>query len=263
MRRGSDRKPEEQANYLASVSDLMSALLYVFILAIVVFMLNMRSAEENLLKAEETLRRTEEEKQEEILQLRGADLALAEFLERLQSALQERGLNVHIDLEHGALRLPEEILFRSGRVEFNPGAKENLEMLAEELEKILPCYSGGSNCPDRKWDANLEAIFVEGHTDDQPVREGSHFRDNWELSAARSIRTFDVLMSHRPALRSFMSSKNEPLFGIAGYADSRRVDMETTPEARQKNRRIDLRFLMSPPKRLLAEEGQLKVGEET
>lgn len=254
MMHHSSKEPTEEGSYLASVSDLMSALLYIFILAVVVFTLD-------LLTAEESVREVEAEKREEIRQLRGADDARAEMLERLESALRQRGLTVEIDVEHGVVRLPEEVLFRSGRDQFNPGGEERLAMLAEELEILLPCYSFGGDCPDRNFEASLEAVVVEGHTDDQPLRAGSQFRDNWELSAARSIRTFGVLMAHRPQLRTFVNQKGEPLFGIAGYADSRRVAPETTPEARERNRRIDLRFIMSVPKKYIVEGDSLREEE--
>lgn len=250
MRRRSNGQPAEEGSYLASVSDLMSGLLYVFILAVAIFTLDLLTAEESVLQVEA-------EKREEIRQLRGADEARVELLRRLKEALQVRGLSVEIDMEHGVLRLPEEILFRSGRDQFNPGGEERLEALAKELEALLPCYSVGSACPDRTFEASLEAVVVEGHTDDQPLRAGAGFRDNWELSAARSIRTFSVLMGHRPTLQAFVNQKDEPLFGIAGYADSRRVDPGTTAEARERNRRIDLRFIMGVPQRYVAEGRQL------
>lgn len=241
-RRGARPLETEETNFLGSVSDLMAGLLFVFIIMLMVFAINLRRAEESLQEQEET-------KREEIKQLRGADAARAQLLEELQTRLKKEGLAVEIDIEHGVLRLPEEILFRSGFADFQPGGRERLALVAQNLHLLLPCFTVSSVgvCPERTFSANLDAIMVEGHTDDVPLRPGMRFKDNWELSAARAIKTYEVLMEHSPELASFVNERSEPLFGVAGYADSRRVDFETTPEARARNRRIDLRLLMSPP----------------
>jgi len=39
-----------------------------------------------------------------------------------------------------------------------------------------------------------------------------------------------------------------PLFSVSGYADRRPVAPNEDEEGRRHNRRIDLRFIMSPPK---------------
>ncbi|AKU92632.1 Flagellar motor rotation protein MotB [Vulgatibacter incomptus] len=224
------------------MSDLMAGLLFVFIITLMVFAFNLR-------RAEDSLRQAEEQKQEEVKQLKGADAARAQLLSTIQTRLAREGLAVEIDVEHGVLRLPEEILFRSGFDDFNPGGRERLAVLADNLATVLPCFTVGSidRCPQRTYDANVEAVVIEGHTDDVPLLPGMRFKDNWQLSAARAIRTYEVLTSRSAELLSFRNERGEPLFGVAGYADSRRVALESTPEARARNRRIDLRVLMTPP----------------
>jgi chemotaxis protein MotB len=77
-------------------------------------------------------------------------------------------------------------------------------------------------------------IRVEGHTDSIPIHN-ARFRNNWELSAARSVAMLELLHQkfgidpHRMA--------------IVGYADSIAVDSNGTAEGRAKNRRVDITIL--------------------
>jgi chemotaxis protein MotB len=63
----------------------------------------------------------------------------------------------------------------------------------------------------------------------------ARFRNNWELSAARSITMLDVLSTKFaiPAER----------FAVAGYADIAPVADNATVEGRAHNRRVDIVIL--------------------
>jgi chemotaxis protein MotB len=76
-------------------------------------------------------------------------------------------------------------------------------------------------------------VRMEGHTDAVPIHN-SHFRSNWELSAARSIALLELLTK-------FGVSKDR--LSIAGYADTAPLDNNETEEGRQKNRRVDIIIL--------------------
>ena len=76
-------------------------------------------------------------------------------------------------------------------------------------------------------------VRLEGHTDAIPIHN-SHFRSNWELSAARSIALLEKLTS--------LGVSKERL-SIAGYADTAPLDDNLTEEGRQKNRRVDIIIL--------------------
>ncbi|HUJ23048.1 MAG TPA: flagellar motor protein MotB [Bryobacteraceae bacterium] len=77
-------------------------------------------------------------------------------------------------------------------------------------------------------------VRLEGHTDSVPIHT-ARFRNNWELSAARSIAMLDVLSSRFqiPAER----------FSVAGYADTSPVASNETEEGRARNRRVDIVIL--------------------
>ena len=76
-------------------------------------------------------------------------------------------------------------------------------------------------------------IQVEGHTDNVPIYSPA-FPSNWELSSSRAgsvVRLFSELGV--PANRMV----------AIGYADNRPVDVNTTPEGRMRNRRVNVLIL--------------------
>jgi chemotaxis protein MotB len=79
-------------------------------------------------------------------------------------------------------------------------------------------------------------VRLEGHTDSRPIHN-SRFRNNWELSAARSIAMLEILRDRFSIPQSRMA--------VAGYADNAPADTNDTEEGRSHNRRVDL-VLLSP-----------------
>jgi chemotaxis protein MotB len=81
---------------------------------------------------------------------------------------------------------------------------------------------------------NSRRFRIEGHTDNTPVKEDSKFASNWELSAARSINVLHYLADF---------GVDEKQFSVAGYADTRPMFPNDTPEGRAYNRRVDIIIL--------------------
>ncbi len=72
--------------------------------------------------------------------------------------------------------------------------------------------------------------MVEGHTDSQPI-SGSQYPSNWELSGARAgavVRDF----AENGVLARRMS--------LAGFASQEPIASNSTPEGREKNRRVEI-----------------------
>jgi chemotaxis protein MotB len=238
------RKPHHsgEGSYLASISDLMAGVLFLFIGIIVVFALNLRLKEDEATAAATDLRR----------QALGPAESRERLLRHLQGSLQTSGVSVVVDSEHGILRLPDDsVSFPQGKDSLTDKSKANLKKLAEILREALPCYSvsstGSATCRPEDAASTLDAVLVEGHTDRRRIVYVAGFRDNWELSTARAIRTYHYLLEVAPELATFTNSRGERLLSVSGYADSRPVDTEDTPDADSKNRRIDVRFIMAPP----------------
>ncbi|MBZ5596256.1 MAG: OmpA family protein [Acidobacteriia bacterium] len=77
-------------------------------------------------------------------------------------------------------------------------------------------------------------VRLEGHTDSVPIHTG-RFRNNWELSASRSIAMLELLTT-----RFEVSAAR---FAVAGYADTVPVASNDTEEGRAHNRRVDIVIL--------------------
>ncbi len=87
---------------------------------------------------------------------------------------------------------------------------------------------------------NIE-IRAEGHTDDKPIPMNSKFRNNWELSSARSLNLVQRL--------SELAQMEQHYFSALGYGEFRpkreisdikdRAELE---EARAENRRVEIYF---------------------
>jgi chemotaxis protein MotB len=233
---------ESEGSYLASISDLMAGVLFLFIAIIVVFAFNLRVREDAASTAEQDLRR----------QALGPKESRDALLKGLETALRDRGVSVMIDSDHGVLRLPEDsVTFPQGTDHPTPTSRDNLTVLALTMRDLLPCYSAARSsridCSGSESHSTLDAVLVEGHTDRKPVIGLARFRDNWELSAARAIRTYHFLIETAPELDGLANARGEKLLSVSGYADSRPADTSDSVDADGHNRRIDIRFIMAPP----------------
>jgi chemotaxis protein MotB len=81
-------------------------------------------------------------------------------------------------------------------------------------------------------DNTIGEVTISGHTDNVPIRQGSDFRSNWELSTARAVTVAHILFEQ--------GRINEDRVTITGHADTRPVASNDTPEERAKNRRVDI-----------------------
>ena len=87
---------------------------------------------------------------------------------------------------------------------------------------------------------NIE-VRCEGHTDDKPIPMNSKFRNNWELSSARSLNLVQRL--------SELAEMDQHYFSALGYGefrpkrDIRKIkDRAEIEEARAENRRVEIYF---------------------
>jgi chemotaxis protein MotB len=251
-------------SYLASVSDLMVGMLFVFIIMLMGFALSYRSAEEQAEQDRSQLMQDSAEvvaEREALMVQRDAlgevatellqrDEARAALLTGLRQELQGRAVAVTVDPANGVLRLPESLLFDSGAATLRPEGEAALQAVAEALMQALPCVTEAppalaERCPLGSAPL-LEALLIEGHTDGQPIRGGA-FADNWQLASARGVNTFKALTAARPDLELLRNVRGEALLGVSAYEARRPVAAGTSVEQRRLNRRIDLRFLVAAP----------------
>ncbi|MBE8951529.1 MAG: OmpA family protein [Quinella sp. 1Q7] len=202
--------------FTVSISDLMSGLLAIFILVLSYFILNFTQA---------------------TAQLTQNDITRAELLHFMQRELEREGIKVTVDDRHGILRIAEDVLFDVGLADVKPQGQIVIQKLSAVLAVALEA---------EQFKGRVETIFIEGHTDNVPISNGV-FPSNWELSAKRAINTWLTMSGANPQLTALRNDKDEMIFSVSGYADTRPIAANTSEAGRGDNRRIDIRFSMAPP----------------
>jgi len=142
---------------------------------------------------------------------------MAEQAELLKAALQDEIGEGMVTVEReGAkiiLRIREKGSFRSGSASLDAGFYDVMDRISSVLQ-------------DTPGD-----IVVAGHTDNIPIRSG-RFRSNWELSSARAVTVVHALLRN--------PNVNPERVLIEGWADTKPLVANDTPDNRAQNRRVEL-----------------------
>jgi chemotaxis protein MotB len=170
----------------------------------------------------------------EVPDQRLAELApsLRHLTKELKDEIAKGSIEINLEPRGLVISLKEAAFFPSGDSMVKPEAYSIVEKVAQTLQMIP------------------NPIRVEGHTDSIPIHN-ARFRNNWELSAARSVAMLELLHSrfrvdpHRMA--------------VVGYADAIPVASNATVEGRAKNRRVDITVLNEAA---LLQEAKAMDGEE-
>jgi chemotaxis protein MotB len=119
------------------------------------------------------------------------------------------------------IELAGALVFGSGSAELRPEARQALEIVANTITTR----------------AQRHPIRVEGHTDDTPPNAG-RFPTNWELSAARA-----------GAAARFLAEAGVPgdTITAVGYAETKPIGDNNTPEGKTRNRRVEIWILNPEP----------------
>jgi len=144
---------------------------------------------------------------------RALDAALADAIaaSRVEVTQDVRGLVVS---------MPDEAAFPSGGTDVAP-------MALEVVDRVAGTVRGLAN-----------AIRIEGHTDDLPIRT-TRYASNWELSTARAAAVVAYLIQ---------TAGLEPTrLSAAGYGEFHPRVPNTSAENRARNRRIEI-VVQEPPR---------------
>jgi chemotaxis protein MotB len=138
--------------------------------------------------------------------------------ELIRSNLREEiadGLaQVSLDGEDVIITLSEQGSFQSGSAELEQNFFDVLNRVGASL-----VGAGG-------------LVEIEGHTDNVPLAFGGRYRDNWDLSSARSSRVADYLMQQGYLMAGSVV--------VEGHADTKPVASNDNAEGRALNRRIEV-----------------------
>jgi chemotaxis protein MotB len=141
--------------------------------------------------------------------------ALRDMLNKALLGFKDSGLSVHIKDGKVYVSLSNQLLFKVGKTNIN---KEGQNALLE-LSQVLNAQK----------DIN---VLVEGHTDNQAVRGGGRYADNWDLSVLRATEVVRYLT---------IDGKVDPKRIIAsGRSEYIPLEEGESDEARAKNRRTEI-----------------------
>jgi len=142
--------------------------------------------------------------------------SMEQALSIIQALFQEMGGAAEVleDEEGVTVRVDGKLLFPSGSAQLRPEAAGVMERMASLLQNYT-------------FD-----LYILGHTDSVPI-ETAQFPSNWELSSARAAASLRFLTGRGVDPRRLVS---------VGFADSRPIDTNATPEGRGRNRRVEFLF---------------------
>lgn len=223
------KKSNDENHFWISISDLMTSLLFIFILILAYMILEYQDKDQQA--------------QQRILAFQKNVDARTELLKTLELELKKNKINIEIDENDGTMRITKEKLFDSAKADIREEKKWIIKEVATQLIYLMD---------NDKYQSAINTIFIEGHTDNINMNKGKYgFRwTNMELSSQRAINTF-LLMNEMSdnKLAQLRNVDNQALISYSGYADTRPIKgvENTTREGRERNRRIQFFFAVNPP----------------
>jgi chemotaxis protein MotB len=133
--------------------------------------------------------------------------------EQLKDQVKSGAIQLKLEGRGLVITLAEKAFFPSGNDTIYAQAYPSIEALAKIIAK-LP-----------------NPVRLEGHTDAVPIHN-ERFKNNWELSTARSIAVLQILEEKY--------GLDASRFGVAGYAQNLPVGPNDTEEGRARNRRVEI-----------------------
>lgn len=228
---------EAQAEQLARMEeavgekDQISASQQAMILQLSNQIVSLREQLRQIASALELQQQMTDEKEQELEQVsRRLNTLLAERVNQLQQYQSEffarlRDIlagNENVRIVGDRFLLPSELLFASASAELGEEGRQELDKLADLLLDV------SSRIPD-----DVDWILrIDGHTDMLPINT-QRFPSNWELSTARAV-----------AVVRYLAAQGVPerRMAAAGFGEFFPVADGTSPEALQRNRRIELKL---------------------
>lgn len=136
--------------------------------------------------------------------------------QRLTKTIDEFGLNKSVNIKitqgYAQLEIQDNVLFKSSEAGLTASGGALLKRLTPLLKQ------------------SVGLILIEGHTDNIPIKT-PQFPSNWELGSSRATSVLHFLV-----LQQLDSSRLRAIT----YADTMPIADNSTPEGREKNRRVNI-----------------------
>ena len=129
-----------------------------------------------------------------------------------------------IDVVGDRFVFSSEVLFDRGSADIGLAGKLQLDTISKVLKDI-----------SQKIPADINWVLrVDGHTDKTPLSQSSIFKDNWELSQARSLSVVKYMIN---------THKIDPKrLSAAGFGEHQPISFIDSKDAFAKNRRIEFKL---------------------
>lgn len=231
---------EEETSYWLSYSDMMAALLLIFVLIISVTILEaQRKYEEDALELQQSQMELEEKQaqleekeetikaqQEKIDQIIGVR---AELIEALKEEFADSDLSVSVDDQTGAITFDSSVLFDSNEYELKSSGETFLNNFLPRYIRVL--FS-------EEFYDYISQVIIEGHTD----TDGGYIY-NLELSQKRALEVAKYCLSEEEAVLTSDEINNlRSILTANGRSYSNPITNEDGTINKDASRRVEVMF---------------------
>lgn len=208
---GKAKKSSKGSNFDSSISDLMSCLVFIFIITIVGLAIKLNDVV-NI-------------KEQAVQEYSNSVKARNKLMAKIKEDLNKLNIVVFVDDENGVLSFPESTVFDSGEAKVKPTGVKVFKRVGKSLSEYLNCELSKIKylCSKEKpYELKVDSIIVEGHADPLPLRGRARSRhgSNMHLSLKRSLNTFKLIDLNFES-EKYLNSKGEGVLGAAGYGSKK------------------------------------------
>lgn len=262
------KKTEGNTDYWQSYSDMMAALLLIFILIIAVAFVQLQNQKKDYEQLEEDLKaqQAELEEQKELLKSQGDEyIVLKELLEEKQKQLDdiigikadiiqalqeefgEKKLGISLDPKSGAIRFQSEILFATDKSQLTAKGKKY-------LKKFIPVYL--QVLLSDKYSDYVSEIIIEGNCDSTGTYE-----HNLVLSQERaSAVSLFCIEEMEEKLTDEQMEQLLRIINVSGRSNKNIIYDEENKEDLAASRRVEMKFRLKD-EQMIEEMAKILEGE--
>jgi chemotaxis protein MotB len=245
IQKNSKRREGEKIDFTLSISDMMSGLLFIFIIILIYFVMEAQSIKNEF----------SSNRQVQVEVLRELKKRIEEKLGQL---FEDENIKVEFGKGEDSLRLPEQAFFKSGEENLTIKGKILLKGISGDIFELLHCETSSiKNICNEMNLLRVKSFFIEGHSDCEPIgsKLSEKYRSNLHLSSLRSLHAIEEMTSEKEKY-NLLDLKNlhyEPVISLSAYGEYRPVDKndacpEKSKELKSADRRIEFRIVMHLPK---------------
>ena len=141
--------------------------------------------------------------------------AVAEIEQEIEAQEQQENVEVMKGPEGVIIRIRDQALFDIGKADLKPGIMPLLNTIGAVISRMP------------------NAVEIEGHTDNVPIKNDEFGNNHW-LSSARALKVLDVFANE-------VGIKPERLAAI-GHGEFKPLVDNDSPEHRAQNRRVEIKI---------------------